>query len=535
MTVSDRARVGGAGVRPTHPHQFDDGPLPDEPLGTILLETAAAHPDALAIVDAEDRISYGELASAAIRFADGLAADGVGAGDVVVAQLPNWWQTLVVAYGTFLRGAVFCPVVSIYRERELRFILGQAAPKVIVAPRTFNGFAHLELISGLVDDLGLTARLIGVRGDGFGATPFDDYGDGAASAPDRVDPELAALLLYTSGTTADPKGAIHSHQTLLYEARSIAAVARLGADDVVFMPSPLTHITGLLYGVVMTADLGCASVLMARWKVEDGAAVIEAEGCTFTVGATPFLAGLSDHYERSGRRSALRVFISGGAAVPPHIVRKAREVMGTRVVRTYGSTEMPTLCIGDPFGDPDIGAETDGRLIGSARARIGDPVAGVGELLVQGPELFLGYYDATLNEESFTAEGYFRTGDLASIRADGAITIAGRLKDVINRGGEKFSSREIEDVLSAHPAVAEVAIVGVPDPVLVERACAFVVLNPGHELSLPEVRRYLGENGLAVQKTPERLEIVPELDKTTSGKVRKFMLLADWQARNGGR
>lgn len=512
-------------IRPTHPHEFDDGVLPDVALGTVLLRTAAERPDAVAVVDGAERITYAELAAAALRFADGLAADGVGVGDVVVAQLPNWWQTLAVAYGTFLRGAVFCPVVSIYRERELRFILNQARPKVIVAPETFNNFGHLSLISSIVGELGLPARLVGVRGEGHGAVAFSDYG-GAGTAPDPVDPALAALLLYTSGTTADPKGAIHSHQTLLYEARSIARVGRLGVEDVVFMPSPLTHITGLLYAVVMTADLGCASVLMARWNVDDGAALIEAEGCTFTVGATPFLAGLADYYAARGTHSSLKVFISGGAAVPPHVVRKARAAMGTRVVRTYGSTEMPTLCIGDPYGDPDIGAETDGLLIAPARARIAAPIDGVGELQVQGPELFLGYYDAALNAESFTDDGYFRTGDLASIRDDGAITIAGRLKDVINRGGEKFSSREIEDILSAHPAVAEVAIVGVPDPVLVERACAFVVLAPGQSLSLPEIRDYLQAQGLAIQKTPERLVIVPELDKTTSGKVRKFMLLA---------
>jgi cyclohexanecarboxylate-CoA ligase len=265
--------------------------------------------------------------------------------------------------------------------------------------------------------------------------------------------------------------------------------------------------------------------LQAEWDAAAGADIIEADACTFSVGATPFLRGLCDEYARRGTTSALTGFVCGGADVPPALVRRGADVLGAVVARAYGLTEMPTVTCGGPDDPERIRVDTDGRLTGSSQARLADPVAGVGELEVRGPELCLGYLDPAHTAESFTADGWFRTGDLATISADGGITIAGRVKDIIVRGGENISVKEVEDYLLDHPAIADVAIVGVPDDTLGERSCAFVV--PGADAappSLPELSAFLLSYEIAKHKLPEYLLVVDRLPRTESGKVQKFRL-----------
>ncbi|MBL7498824.1 AMP-binding protein [Frankia sp. CNm7] len=411
---------------------------------------------------------------------------------------------------------------------------------------------------------------MGATGDVGVETLADWLAGPSFGGPEPIVPEAPAgagdiaVVLYTSGTTSAPKGVLHSHQTLLAETRAMAAAARLGPADRVFMASPLSHITGLSYGVLLPADLGSPVVLQSRWDAAAAVDLIEEHRCAFTVSATPFLRGLTDVYAERRARSALRVFVCGGADIPATLVREAHTVMGTRVVRTYGSTELPTSSMGDPYGDLDAAATGEGRPMGdnelrrdpgalagepggtdgsdgSARAgdvgqdgTAGPPAAaavndaaagGEGELLVRGPELFLGYLDPELNRDAFTPDGFFRTGDLARIGADGTLVISGRIKDIINRGGEKFSAAEVESVLLSHPAVADIAVVASPDPTLVERACAFVVPAAGWTPpTLADLRDHVTGAGLAIQKAPELLVVVDDLPRTPSGKVQKFVL-----------
>jgi cyclohexanecarboxylate-CoA ligase len=275
----------------------------------------------------------------------------------------------------------------------------------------------------------------------------------------------------------------------------------------------------------MPAMTGAAVILQDVWDPHAAAGLIEDRDCRFSVGATPFLHGLVEEYARRTTASALDVFLCGGADVPPPLVRRASTQFGAHVTRVYGSSEFPTATCGRRDDDFDITADTDGVPIGPVECRL-DTVGhdGVGELLLRGPDLFLGYLDAALNADAFTPDGFFRTGDLASIGRSGAVTIKGRHKDIILRGGENISAKEVEDVLFEHPAVNEVAVVAMPDPVMVERSCAFVVPNVGATVTLSALAAFLDQHHLARQKYPERVEIVTELPKTASGKVQKFVL-----------
>ncbi|MEO8693471.1 MAG: AMP-binding protein [Acidimicrobiales bacterium] len=498
-------------------------------LAEPLRNRAASDPDRLAIVDGRVELTYRQLDARSAALARALCERGVGRGDVVTMQLPNWWEAAVVYQATMLLGCVLNPIVPIYRAREMSFIERQCRPRAVVVPHVFRGFDHLAMQQQLTLELDEAPLVVVVRPDGDdvpdGAIAFDELDGSAGELPTGVGPDDICLLLYTSGTTADPKGVLHSHRTIAYEVDSIIELCRLGMDDHIFMASPVTHITGYLYGLVMPAVTGAAAILQDVWDPHRAADLIEARGCRFSVGATPFLHGLVEEYARRGAPSALQTFLCGGADVPPPLVRTASRQLDALVTRVYGSSEFPTATCGrldDPF---EITADTDGVPIGPVACRLDNADgAGVGELLVRGPDLFLGYLDASLNVEAFTDDGYFRTGDLASIAPSGAVTIRGRHKDIIVRGGENISAKEVEDVLFGHPAVSEVAVVAMPDPVMVERSCAFVVPKPGAVISLVTLTAFLDEHHFARQKYPERVEIVSELPKTASGKVQKFVL-----------
>jgi cyclohexanecarboxylate-CoA ligase len=509
-------------LKPTRPHALHYD-LPTETLAGRLRATAGSRPHDVAVIDDAVALTYEELLSAAARVAAGLRARGVEPGDRVVTQLPNWWEAVAVSWGVFLAGAVLVPVVPIYRAHELRFIVEQVSAAAVVAPAEFRSYPHAGSLRTVLDDLGLPATLISVRGSVSGAEPLDALlaSSSEGDALPAFRPEDVAVVLYTSGTTAAPKGALHSSQTLLAEVRDVARWCRLGAADRVFMASPLSHITGLCYGIVLPVELGAAVVLQDRWDAAAAASIIESTGCAFTVSATPFLRGLADAYPG---RSSLRAFVCGGADIPADLVRSAHATMGTRVVRTYGSTELPTSSMADPFGDLDAAASGEGRSMGANEMALRSDRDGVAELVVRGPELFLGYVDASLNDEAFTEDGWFRTGDQAVLDADGTVHITGRIKDIINRGGEKFSVAEVEAVLLRHPAVDDVAIVGVPDPVLVERACAVVVPAAGAQPTVAQLRQHIVSAGVAVQKAPELVVLVDQLPRTASGKVQRFVL-----------
>ncbi len=515
-------------IKATRQARAPPGVYRDITLDAYLARAAEQYGERLAIVEGNARLTYAALGERVARAAAGLTQIGVRRGDVVTIILPNWWEAVVAIQAALKLGAVVNPVVPIYRGLELRFILNQAKPSLVVIPHVFRNFDYARMMEELMPFLHrrprvAVARTTSALPDSY--VPFDallesdDSADFGIGAPTDV-----SLLLYTSGTTADPKGVLHTHQTLDYEIRSIAELFNLGAEDTVFAPSPLTHITGYLFGVLMPAMLGSTAVCLDIWNPEIAVELIEANSCRFVMAATPFLQGLVDIHARRGTKSALKTFLCGGADVPPALIRRAREVIGTDASRIYGSSEFPTFCTGRPADDMDIKADTDGMPIGPVEMRLDQISDGMGELLIKGPDLFVGYLDAALNAECFTENGYFRTGDLARIGAQGAVTICGRSKDIINRGGEKISAKQVEDLLYQHDMVAQVAVTSMPDPVLVERMCAFVVPKSGCKPTLDDVANFLDRAGLARQKFPERLELLDALPMTASGKVQKFKL-----------
>ncbi|MEZ5122795.1 MAG: AMP-binding protein [Solirubrobacterales bacterium] len=504
------------------------GRLVDAPLA----EGARRHPDRLAIVDRDRRVTYGELDALVTRAASMLAGLGIGSGDVVSFQLPNWLEAAVLYHATVRLGAVSNPIIPIYRGREVEFILRQTRARVLVVADVFRGFDYRAMLQEIGPGLPDLEHVLVVGDPDEGVTSLHAALAAAPPAAPPAPPRPAhdpALVLFTSGTEAHPKGVIHSHDTLVYESQSIIDLYRLDGSDRVFMPSPVTHITGLLYGLMLPQMLGTCVVLQDAWEPSAALDLIERERLTFCVGATPFLHALV-HAPDLARRdlSCLRVFGCGGADVPPTLIRAAHERLDIVASRLYGSTECPTVT-GTPRDGPiEQHADTDGRPIGASEVRIVDehgarlPPGRSGDLQVRGPDLCLGYLDAALNERAFTGDGWFRTGDLATVDEHGSVRIVGRRKDIIVRGGENLSAKEIEDLLFEHPQVDDVAIVGYPDAVLGERACAFVVARD--ELTLDDLVAFLRDRRVANQKLPERLEIVAALPKTASGKVQKFRL-----------
>jgi cyclohexanecarboxylate-CoA ligase len=432
-----------------------------------------------------------------------------------------------VAYGAIAcLGAVCNPLVTMLRERELSFVMRQARPKVVLIPSRFRSTDFVDLHRAVVNGLERPPRVLVVRPHEGDIDPFErapcDEGDGLPPLPAvDIDPGAVTLLMYTSGTTAEPKGVLHHHDSLLAEVHSIVALFDLGADDTVFMVSPLSHISGYLFAFVQGAATGATTVLQDAWEPGAAAELIERHCCRFTLAAPVFLRGLVEIHEARGAPSSLRTFMCGGADVPPDLVARGRAVLEAEVVRTYGLTEMPTLTSGRPSGG-DANVMTDGFVIEPGECRI-EGGGTEGELVIRGPELFCGYLDPRHND-AFTEDGYFRTGDLARLGADGTVTIIGRSKDVIVRNGEKVSAREVEEQLLAHPDVVDVAVVPLPDGRVGERVGAFVVARPGTEPDVAGLGDFLRARGLARQKHPERVVLVDELPRTASGKVQKHVL-----------
>ena len=502
-----------------------------EPLGECFVRTCAARADAVALIDGERRLTFAgwdRLSAAAAR---GLLDLGVRMGDVVAYQLPNWWEAAVLFLAAARIGAVVNPVLPMFRERELGFILRQSGARVLAIPGAFRGCDYPALVDAVRGQApNLRAVLVTRAVAPLGTRPFAELLAADPLAPSAVDADALLMLMYTSGTTADPKGVLHTHNTLLAEVRSLERMHALTPADRTLMPSPLTHISGVIHAILTPAVLGTSAVLMERWDADAGLALIAAEGVTYMVGAPTFLQDLSDRAPSGG--TSLRLFSCGGAAVSAALIRRARAALGCVAKRVYGSTEFPTITTTDAADAESMGIESEGRVIAPGELRIvdetGRPLApgAEGEVQARGPECCVGYADAALNADAFTADGWFRTGDLGVLDAAGYLRITGRLKEIVIRKGEKFSLAEIEAAIARHPAVAEAAVVAVPDPRSGERACAVVTLRPGGALTLAELSAFLLAAGLARQKLPEQLEIVDALPRTDSGKVHRAALRA---------
>ncbi|MCD2195125.1 AMP-binding protein [Actinomycetospora endophytica] len=507
------------------------------------LDEAVAHrPDTLAVVgythadDGRRALTYAELAARVDRVAAGLLDLGVQAGQVVSMQLPNWWQLPVLSLACLRVGAVTNALMPIFRTRELEFMLGLAESTVLVVPEEFAGFDHAAMARDLTGRLPALTTVITVRPGGggqfdavlAGRSPTVD--DRAEFARRRPDPDAVVQLAYTSGTTGEPKGVMVTSNTALCNVRDFAARLGLTPDDVQLMASPLAHQTGYMYGFQMPILRGATSVLQDVWRPGRAAEIIRAESVAFTMASTPFLADLTREAEAAPEAFAsFRVFLCAGAPVPRDLVRRATVAMDARIGSGWGMSEMGAVTATGPEDADERVFETDGsplpdvelRVIGLDGDVLGPDVEG--SLQVRANSLFGGYLKRP-NLRGCDAEGWFDTGDLARIDADGFLRITGRSKDIIIRGGENIPVVEIENLLYAHPDVAEVAIVAMPDERLGERACAFVVPREGAVPTLDGLGQFLARRGAATQYRPERLELVDALPRTLTGKIQKFRL-----------
>lgn len=516
-------------------------------LAAHILAGAAAHdhcPLVFVTADGERATTLGALVSDAEKVAAALQARGIGAGDVVAVQLPGSYEGAVIQTAVGLCGAVLLPVVMIYGPREMELVLRRSGAAAVVVPREHRGRRHADAVLGGLSGL-RTLKFAVIVGDsasghgapGHGAAMYADLlrRQGSPYRKPSLDPDDRAVLMFTSGTTADPKGVQHSHRTLLAEATS-RVYTHVGPQARNLGLFPPGHVAGLL-NLLRILLLGTPTVIMQAWEAALAASLIDRHAVTSSGGAPVQLSGLLDQQAKGAASLAtLREFLTGAAPVPPSLIQRA-DAAGVTAYRSYGSSEHPTVTTGNVADSLGKRAATDGRLIAGNELRVVDaygrdvPPGRDGEILTRGPELFTGYSDAALNAAAFWPGRWFRTGDVGRLDADGYLTVTDRLKDIIIRGGENISSKEVEDLLITHPAVADVAVIPAPDPVLGERVCAVVVARPGHAFDVETARAHFAAAGTARQKTPEVVVLVDELPRTASGKVRKDMLRAARQAQ----
>lgn len=531
-------------IPPRRAHSIAKGFWHDRTINDDLDACVATCPDktALTAVQAESgavtRFTYCELSNMADRVAVGLTKLGVGKNDIVACQLPNWWQFTITYLACSRIGAVMNPLMHIFRERELSFMLKHGEAKVLIIPQTFRGFDYEQMVSGLKPTLPDLKHVVVVNGTG--ANSFEALLSGpewekesnakTVLTQHRPGPDDVTQLIYTSGTTGEPKGVMHTANTVMANIIPYAARLHLDANDVVLMASPMAHQTGFMYGLMMPIMLKSSAVLLDVWEPLRAIDLIRNESATFTMASTPFLTDLAKNVEESGKKvPTLRTFLCAGAPIPGPLVEQARSVLGTKIVSAWGMTENGAVTLIE-LNDPDERAfTTDGLPLPGVELKVVNddgvslPAGEAGKLYVRSCSNFGGYLKrAHLNGTD--AEGWFDTGDLARLDAQGYVRITGRSKDVIIRGGENIPVVEIESLLYRHPAIAMAAIVAYPDERLGERACAVVVLKPGQSLDLPTLVEYLKAQKIALQYIPEKLEIREAMPSTPSGKIQKFKL-----------
>lgn len=524
---------------PARRRQFvSAGHWDDETLAGRVAAHAGGRPDAVAVVDDSGRHSYRQLEVDAAGLAGWMAEHGVGPGRVVSIQLPNRYELVVAAVATQSLGAVVNPLLPNYRTHELTDVFATVRPAVVFTPAEYRGFDHRPLIAEVAATTGTDPAHVVVGGaPGPSAVAFDratstnvPLGAGAA--------ESVSEVIFTSGTEARPKAIMHTEQTTNFSVRVAYRDLAMTGDDVVWMPSPMGHSTGFNYGLRFALSHGLPLVLQDRWDGEVAARLIDEERCSYTLAATTFLRDL---VEAAGRLdsdlSSMRVFGCGGAPVPPPLVDTARH-QGIQVLRLYGSTEVLVGTWNRPDTPMDRRRHTDGRAMSHIEVKAcdsdgravapGEP----GELYVRGPNTCVGFFDdPDRTAQTFLDGGWVRSGDVVTIDGDGYLTVVGRRKEILIRGGLNIAPREVEELLLQFDEVAQASVIGLPDDRLGERMCACVVLAGDTALTLELTVERLRAGGLATYKLPERLEICDSLPMTASGKVQKHVLVE----RFGGR
>ncbi|MBK7947876.1 MAG: AMP-binding protein [Deltaproteobacteria bacterium] len=519
--------------------------LEEATLCRLIEARAEATPTAPMAVDERGRsLDFAGYHAACLTVAHALSARGLGPDRLVSWMLPTRLEALVLVGALARLDARQNPILPIYRGREVRFIVGQAKPALLVTPGVWRGFDYAAMAREIAADHPGVETLVVEEGlpgvPQLGIAPIPTPSTAALPAPPRALPaaELPVRwLFYSSGTTADPKGALHTDATLWAAAKGMALGLELDASDRIAFVFPFTHIGGFawLLGGLAT---GACQILIENFAAPDTMAVLRRNGVTLGTAGTVF----HEAYLRAARACpdpplfpGLRAFPGGGAPKPPQLHDDlVAEFGGAGICSGWGLTEAPNLSMVH-VRDPDAKkAQTEGRPslpeVDLRAVRSDGSLAGpgeAGELRVRGPHVCRGYLDARLDAAAFDEHGYFRTGDLGMLDAEGYVTITGRLKDVIIRKGENIPAKEVEDLLYTHPKVAEVAVIGLPDPKTGERCCAVVVTrDPADPLRFDEMQRFLREAQLMTQKIPEQLELVPELPRNPTGKILKHALRA---------
>jgi acyl-coenzyme A synthetase/AMP-(fatty) acid ligase len=473
------------------------------------------------LLDEHDRrLTFGACRAQAERVAAGLFALGIGAGTAVTWQLPTRVEAVVLSLALARLGAVQNPILPIYREREVGAVLGQTGARWLVVPGRFRGFDFDAMARTLRKAAGAAFEVLVADA----ALPEDDPG---RLPPPPSDGAAVRWLYTTSGTTAEPKCARHSDSTLIAGGTGLAVALDGQPDDVGTISFPYTHIGGPDY-LVMLLLRGMAAVLLESFVPEHAVAVFRRHGVTLSGGSTAFYqAFLAEQRKQPDTPilPSLRLLAGGGAPKPPELFHQVRRELGVPIVHGFGMTECPMIASGTPADTDEQLANTDGKPVAGCEVRVVD-----GEIQVRGPMLCHGYTDPALSAEAFDADGFFRTGDLGHVRADGHVVLTGRSKELIIRKGENISPREIEDLLQTHPSVAAVAVIGLPDVERGERVCAVVETRPGAEpLGFAAMQQHCRAAGLMTQKIPEQLEVVDALPRNATLKILKHELRARFE------
>jgi acyl-CoA synthetase (AMP-forming)/AMP-acid ligase II len=504
-----------------------------ETLADALDKAAAETPQRVLLVDGATRIDCRTLHLQASALAQAMLARAP-TGSVVSFMLPNWHEAAVIYLAATLAGMVVNPILPSLRERELQFILSDVDSRLLFIPASFRQHDYVAMLGRVVMQIGNPPAVFVLRGEPGALERYESLlvpGISTHELPVR-EPDAVRMILYTSGTTGRPKGVMHTHNSLhalLCQLRDHWLVA---PGDKFLVPSPIGHIGGSIYAFEAPLLLGTTAVLMERWDVDEAVRIFETEHCTHMAGATPFLEALLAAARRAGTQlPTLKVFICGGASVPPSLIRDAANYFKRAVLtRVYGSTEVPVTTVGATLPDEtQQAADTDGRG-GHAEIKLVNHDSapdGEGEVHARGPQMLAGYLHAEDETAAFDADGYFRTGDLARFVDARYLVVTGRAKDIIIRNGENISPKEVEDLLIAHPQVAEVTIVGVPDARTGERACAVIVPRAGGPApDVASLRQFLGALGVAMFKAPEQVMLWDALPKNDAGKVLKHQIRA---------
>jgi acyl-CoA synthetase (AMP-forming)/AMP-acid ligase II len=510
----------------------------DEAIGEFIQRAAQHHPETLYHWDTPEGLksaSLGEICEAARRFAHALQSMGIANNEVVASQLPNSFEATVSICGVFMAGLTLLPMASSTGPADQRRALLDSRARVVIVPGLWRGRTLAERMDGALDDLDIIC--VGVRPDGSreNVLDWDDFCAAEASTPlPAVDADSRAILLYTSGSTAAPKAVQHSHNSTLVASRGTTIdELRFRPEFKYFIPSPVSHMAGVMFTLrpLVTA---APMLTVDTWSPERAFELCEEYQPDRMNASTFFFLSLFDHERAIGAVGGWpKSFNTGGATVPPSLIEGA-DAQGRHGWRSYGSSEIPATNAGNPLEPLYTRSLTDGRTQMGSEIKIVDddevgvPIGEVGEVFARGPQMFIGYVDEVATEAAFAPGGWFRTGDLGRLDYGGYLTIVGRKKDIVIRGGENLSTKEVEDVLAQHPMVLEVACLPVPDVIYGERMCAVVrVKSDSAEITIEEVRRFFKERGVSARKTPEVLAVYAEdWPRTSYGKVMKTDLLA---------